>query len=123
MVIDRFWLIDVQGYAIKPKGSYTFTYDDNDLAGNAIYEPSLFMQRWNSDNNMWGDWLYSPNTNTTTNAISIIIDNPQDQYRVWTAVDQGQPLPLELISFRADCESRKIEGSIVTGKQIGRAHV
>lgn len=109
MVIDRFWIIDAQGYSTKPKGTYTFTYDDNDLTGNTIYEPGLFMQRWNGSLNIWGDWLYSPTANTTANTISVIISNPEDQYKVWTVVDQGQPLPIELISFKSDCDSRKIE--------------
>ena len=109
MVIDRFWSIDVINYTTKPKGTYTFTYDDNDLVGNTINEPSLFVQRWNDVNNLWGDWLYSPLTNPITNTIEIIISNPQDQYKVWTAVDQGQPLPIELVSFKTDCGSNKIE--------------
>ena len=109
MVVDRFWIIDAQGYSTKPKGTYTFTYDDNDLAGNTIYEPGLFMQRWNDSLNIWGDWLYSPTANTTANTISVIIANPEDQYKVWTAVDQGQPLPIELISFKANCDDNKIE--------------
>ena len=109
MVIDRFWSIDVINYTTKPKGTYTFTYDDNDLVGNTINEPSLFIQRWNDVNNLWGDWLYSPLTNPITNTIEIIISNPQDQYKVWTAVDQGQPLPIELVSFKTDCGSNKIE--------------
>ena len=109
MVIDRFWSIDVINYTTKPKGTYAFTYDDNDLVGNTINEPSLFVQRWNDVNNLWGDWLYSPLTNPITNTIEIIISNPQDQYKVWTAVDQGQPLPIELVSFKTDCGSNKIE--------------
>ena len=109
LVIDRFWLIDVNGYTTKPKGIYTFTYDDNDLVGNTINEPSLFMQRWNDINNVWGDWLYSPLTNTTTNQIILNIANSQDQFKVWTAVDQGQPLPIELISFKSNCSSNKVE--------------
>jgi len=109
LVIDRFWLIDVTGYTTKPQGIYTFTYDDNDLIGNNIYEPDLFMQRWNDVSNVWGDWLYSPLANTTTNQIILNIANPQDQFKVWTAVDQGQPLPIELISFKSNCSLNKVE--------------
>ena len=29
-VIDRFWIIDPTNYTAKPKGTYTFGYDDND---------------------------------------------------------------------------------------------
>lgn len=109
LVIDRFWLIDVNGYTTKPKGTYTFTYDDNDLVGNTMSESNLFMQRWNDVNNTWGDWLYSPLADVSTNTIRVDIANPQDQYKVWTAVDYGQPLPVELISFKCDCDNDKIE--------------
>lgn len=109
LVIDRFWLIDVNGYTTKPKGVYTFTYDDNDLVGNTINESSLFMQRWNDVNNLWGDWLYSPLANSVTNEIILNISNPQDQFKVWTAVDQLQPLPIELLSFKSNCSSNKVE--------------
>jgi hypothetical protein len=109
LVIDRFWIIDVNGYSIKPKGDYTFTYDDNDLIGNTMLESDLFMQRWNDINNTWGDWLYSNLADPTTNTIVVNISNPQDQFKVWTSVDQGQPLPIELISFKTDCDLRKIE--------------
>ena len=37
-VIDRFWVITPISYTTKPKGTYTFTYDDNDLVGNTITE-------------------------------------------------------------------------------------
>ena len=109
LVIDRFWLIDVNGYSTKPQGTYIFTYDDNDLIGNTINESGLFMQRWNDINNVWGDWLYSPTADILSNTIILDIANPQDQFKVWTAVDQLQPLPIELISFKSNCESSKIE--------------
>jgi hypothetical protein len=109
IVIDRFWVIDVDGYSIKPKGTYTFTYDDNDLIGNTIFESTLSIQRWNDINNTWSDWLYSPLINTTTNTIVVNIVGPQDQFKIWTSMNQGQPLPIELVSFKADCDSRKIE--------------
>lgn len=108
-VIDRFWLIDVNGYSTKPKGSYTFTYDDNDLVGNTITEASLFLQRWNDIDGVWGDWLYSPLSDVTNNSIRIDIANFEDQYKVWTMVDQGTPLPIQIVSFNCDCYSNEIK--------------
>lgn len=102
-VIDRFWVIDTDGYATKPMGDYTFTYDDNDLVGNLIDESLLASQRWNNDDNKWGDWLYSPTANVTSNTVDIIIANVEDQYNVWTLVDQGDPLAITIVAFFGTC--------------------
>jgi hypothetical protein len=102
-VIDRFWIIDPTGYTTKPQGTYTFTYSDNDLVGNTCSESLLFAQRWNSDANAWGDWLYSPTVDPVADSLQIFIQNPLDQYAVWTLVDQGSPLAIKLILFRVEC--------------------
>ena len=108
-VIDRFWKVEVLNYAIKPKGGYEFTYDDNDLVGNFINESGLAAQRWNSDDLLWGDWLYSPTANTLTNKVNILVENIEDQYSIWTLVDQADPLPIELVRFVTNCRTGNIE--------------
>ena len=108
-VIDRFWKVEVLNYTIKPKGGYEFTYDDNDLVGNFINESGLAAQRWNSDDLLWGDWLYSPTANTLTNKVNILVENIEDQYSIWTLVDQADPLPIELVRFVTNCRTGNIE--------------
>ena len=103
-VIDRFWSIDMIGYANKPNGEFEFTYDDNDITGNLITEANLVAQRWNSDELKWGDWLYSPTANPTTNKVNLFFETPEDEYPIWTLVDQSDPLPIELVRFINDCE-------------------
>ena len=100
-VIDRFWVITPTSYTVKPKGTYVFTYDDNDLVGNTITESNLYSQRWNSNLNKWGDWLYSPTTNLVSNTVTILVANVLDQFPIWTLVDDGSPLPIELLSINA----------------------
>ena len=104
-VIDRFWSIDMIGYANRPNGEFEFTYDDNDLVGNLITESQLYAQRWNSDDLTWGDWLYSPTANPTTNRVNLFFEAPEDQYPIWTLVDQSDPLPIELVRFTNDCRT------------------
>jgi len=104
-VIDRFWSIDMIGYTNKPNGEFEFTYDDNDLVGNLITESQLYAQRWNSDDLTWGDWLYSPTANPTTNKVNLFFEAPEDQYPIWTLVDQSDPLPIELVRFTNDCRT------------------
>jgi len=108
-VINRFWKIDMVNYITRPKGAYEFTYDDYDLSGTLINENGLVAQRWNSDDLLWGDWLYSPTANVTTNKVNVLIQNPEDEYSVWTLVDQADPLPIELVRFLTNCRSGLIE--------------
>ena len=108
-VIDRFWKVEVLNYTIKPKGEYEFTYDDSDLVGNFINESGLSAQRWNSDDLLWGDWLYSPTANILTNKVNILVENIEDQYSIWTLVDQADPLPIELVRFVTNCATGNIE--------------
>jgi hypothetical protein len=119
-VINRFWKIDLVGYTNKPKGEYGFTYDDNDLSGTLINEGGLVAQRWNSDDLLWGDWLYSPTANITTNRVNILIQNPEDEYSVWTLVDQADPLPIELVRFITNCNTGNIEW--VTWSESNSSH-
>jgi len=119
-VINRFWKIELFDYIVKPKGEYEFTYDDNDLSGTLINEMGLVAQRWNSDDLLWGDWLYSPTANITTNKVNILIQNPEDEYSVWTLVDQADPLPIELVRFITNCNSGNIEW--VTWSESNSSH-
>lgn len=113
-VIDRFWKVEVLNFTVKPRGEYEFTYDDNDLVGNFINESGLAAQRWNSDDLLWGDWLYSPTANTLTNKVNILVENIEDQYSIWTLVDQADPLPIELVRFVTNCRTGNIEWTTFT---------
>ena len=55
--IDRFWLVNAQGYTTKPSGFLTFTYIDNEwsAAGNVLAEANLGAQRFNDGAGLWGD--------------------------------------------------------------------
>ena len=103
LVIDRFWIVRTLNYTTKPEGVYTFTYDENDLIGNSVTESNLFMQRWNDVDVTWGDWFNSPTADISTNTISVNVFSPDEQFTVWTAVDQSQPLPVTLSKFKVDC--------------------
>jgi hypothetical protein len=103
LVIDRFWIVRTMNYTTKPEGVYTFTYDENDLIGNSITESNLFMQRWNDVNFIWGDWFNSAMADISNNTISVNVFSPDEQFTVWTAVDQSQPLPITLSNFKVDC--------------------
>lgn len=103
-VIDRYWIIDPDGYVDDPDGNFIFTYAESDLIGNFVTEVNLTAQRFNDNDNLWLDWLYAPTANTTSNTVSIVVANPLDHYNVWTLADINDPLPIKLIRFVVDCE-------------------
>lgn len=119
-VINRFWKIDHVGFTIRPKGEYEFTYHINDLNGTFINESGLTAQRWNSDDLLWGDWLYGQTANTATKKVNILVQNPEDEYSIWTLVDIADPLPIELVRFVTNCKNGLIEWTTYT--EINSSH-
>ena len=108
-VMDRFWSIRPVNYTVRPRGTYVFAYDVNEIQSpNTIVESSLVAQRWNDVDDLWGDWLYSNTANTSNRTITVIISNPEDEYDIWTLTDQTDPLPIELASFTVYCDNGKI---------------
>lgn len=107
-VIDRFWIIDANGYATKPTASLSFTYIDAEYTpvGNSITEANLGAQRWSGAN--WdaytpqGTWADAGTKGTVSNAPA----PPADFFRVWTLSDIFSPLPVELISFTGNCDNK-----------------
>ncbi|MBI2968940.1 MAG: hypothetical protein HYY40_14155 [Bacteroidetes bacterium] len=109
-VVDRFWILEPNNYTTKPATEINFTYidDEHTAASNSITEGSLFAQRWNSSTNQWGDWFGTFGTaNTVNNTVSSGAVTAANFFRVWTLVDQDNPLPVELLSFTATCLGEK----------------
>jgi hypothetical protein len=72
--VDRFWILDAQGYSTMPSPNITFTYirsgAESEIADpNYIVEHTLIAQRFNASSSEWYDWFGSTNTDVTnTNA-------------------------------------------------------
>ncbi len=133
-VIDRFWIIEHQGYVSGssnlPHSKYSFKYDNSDLnlIGNSgiVSENYLRPQRFNpylTPNGGWGDWLYGPNVNPATNTVQIYIENDHNNFQggdylpVWTLVDESNPLPIELIRFAGNCADGQVEVTWTTASE------
>jgi hypothetical protein len=116
-VVDRFWVIDAStGYAAAsvPQPVLTFTYINSGAASeiaapNVLTEGNLIAQRFNSSLDTWGDYMGPSGTDvsgagtgsvTTTSAIA-----PANYFRSWTLSDHSDPLPIQLLSFTAQCEN------------------
>ncbi|MCF8460665.1 MAG: T9SS type A sorting domain-containing protein [Flavobacteriales bacterium] len=138
-VVDRYWIIDDENMGIggnglaegtggddpeygtltRPKVRYTFNYAPNErLGSNHITPAKITPQRYNHDQNKWGDWMYSDGpvfTNDPTNnrlTMTLGLDATtwlEDAYPVWTLVDNSDPLPIELVRFAGECGDGSIE--------------
>ena len=108
--IDRFWIVDASGYAIRPNATLQFTYRDAEhlQVGNSIIEGGLGAQRFNSISNQWGDYLPQGMTNTTANTTSNVPAGPADFFRSWTLSEVTHPLAVELSYFKSSCAGNGI---------------
>ncbi len=117
--IDRWWMLDVQGYNSQPISDLTFTYRDSEWdnangSTNTIFENSLKAQ--SNDYNVW-----SPVTmgvvNTSTNSVTITGINNYNP--LWTLVSNTTPLPLTLLDFDAKLnEQEEVDLTWVTATEI-----
>jgi hypothetical protein len=111
--IDRFWIIDANGYTTKPAVTLSFTYIDAEWAangGNTITESNLRAQRFTTALNEWGgyvEYLPTGSINVATNVVSGVTVPSADFYRSWTLNDNSVPLPIELINFEANCLNKE----------------
>jgi hypothetical protein len=118
-VIDRFWIIDANGYTTKPSATLGFTYIDAEHTpvGNNIIEADLGAQRFNSPLGLWGDYLPVGAINTAANTVTGVPAIPADFFRSWTLSEISNPLAAELISFTATCVDDKIFFEWVTATE------
>jgi len=124
-VIDRFWMMDAQGYTTKPSGDIQFNYDDAEhlAAGNTITEADLKAERYDDPADNWEIYPVGGVVNTTSNYVSGVPFNAVDFTRVWTLLDQTTHLlPLVLISFEAECVLQNAVLSWQTAQEINTDH-
>ncbi|MBL0128971.1 MAG: T9SS type A sorting domain-containing protein [Flavobacteriales bacterium] len=132
-VVDRFWEVDpgVTGFAYStlPTIQLGFTYDPGagtgDVrTGNAITGVSAVgAQRFNSPLGQWGDYLpagvfAAGAVNSVTGANA----TPANFFRSWTLSNILEPLPVELLAFRATCVVDRVRLEWSTGSESNSSH-
>lgn len=123
-VVDRFWIIDAESYAVNPGANLTFTYDDNanEIGNtNVIIEANLQAQRFNSTINDW-ELILLGGANPAANTVSNVIVNPADFYEAWTLVDNLVPLPVTDLSFTATKVERTALLEWSTSTELNASH-
>jgi hypothetical protein len=120
-VIDRFWHIDALSYTTKPDMALTIAYDPtaNEMLGtNTITEANLQAQRFNTSLGHWEAYKLFGSANTVSNLVSGITVPSADFFEDWILVDNTNPLPVELVSFVATCESNVVNINWSTQTEI-----
>lgn len=108
-VMDRFWIVDANGYnaSASPAGTMTFNYVDAERSAgsNSINAANLQAQRYRAATNDWEN--YAPTGTQAAGSfqgqVSAITFTAADFERGWVLVDRSAPLPIELIEFTGDC--------------------
>jgi len=95
--VDRFWIINYDGYVIKPISQFTMTYDPvNEL--NGIIEVDLKAQYW--DGAKWvlpPDGIADPPNDNVNSIQSISLNTP------WVLINKLVPLYLTLSYYYGNC--------------------
>jgi hypothetical protein len=97
-VVDRWWNITTNGYALDPTANLTLRYRDDEVntGNNTITEASLQAQHF--DGLVWSN----PPTGISDPAQDFVfVSNVNDWGFAWTLVNSFMPLPIELIDFAA----------------------
>ncbi len=101
--MDRFFLIAMNSYTGNPTVDIELTYDPADITGNTIPEANLQAQAWDGSSS----WL-AP-TGTVDAAANKVAYTGISTSRVWVLTNNDNPLPIELVDFKAACDNNKVE--------------
>ena len=128
--VDRFWIVNPDGvdaYSTKPAlSSITVGIDASETDG--IADPTnVVLQRFNPTAGTDGAWLdylpissYSASPSPSITATGISSAN---FYRSWAVSSADSPLPIELLSFKADCDGASgVRLDWSTASEINNSH-
>lgn len=148
--VNRFWIIDPKAtgwaYTTAPDAQMTFINDDGqdiDVAGatagvdrdalipsNLPGPTSLQAQRFNPGLNKWGDYQsdplgsnYLPATPSAgRSTVNNVLVTNANFYRSWTLSSVDNPLPIELTSWKGECDGGKVELTWTTSTETNNDH-
>ncbi len=123
-VIDRFWIVDANGYTTRPSSQLTFTYIDAEhlQVGNTIVESALGAQRFNAGPNIWGDYLPQGTVNTAANTVTNAPAIPANFFRSWTLSLTTNPLSANVTFLNASCDGEKVNLQWQTENETNVSH-
>lgn len=98
-MVDRFWQVDETGSATNRDFTFRWASGENAASGTGPYRAQVYDPSLN-----WGWPFIIGQSNPTATSVTI----PAVGYtNTWSVVKQDQPLPVELLSFRAKAHKDK----------------
>lgn len=113
--VDRFWQIDVTGAV---SADITFTYADAEVP--SLGETDLRAQRW--DGTGWDQSnvsITSQSANAGTNTVTAAGVSAASP---WTLARNASPLPIDLLSFSANCQGSSVDINWSTATETNNSH-
>jgi len=135
-VVDRFWVVDAGSgaYTTQPDPELTFTYlsaanASSEVSGsNNAIDGTMLVQRFNNGLGTWGDYLGPVGTTAAgsganTKTVSTWNGGGNDVtaakfFRSWTLASSSHPMPIQLISFTAECHNYTALIQWITASEI-----
>jgi hypothetical protein len=111
LIVDRFWQIDLNGYATNPTADITFNATSTEVG--LIGSPKA--QRWNSGTSDWDAPLPGQ---TNPDGYSVTVPNV-NSFSPWTLSDGSTPLPVDILSFMAFNKNNSV---LLTWQTINEAN-
>lgn len=105
--VDRWWVMDVNGYSDKPVSTLSLTYRDSewDASGGSTNMITENMLQAQSNNGAVWNPMTMGTVNTTSN--TVVVSNINNYNPFWTLVGSNNPLPVELLVFDAQLNKQK----------------
>lgn len=128
-VLDRYWILrdTDMPWTTKPTSTLTFRYRDieHTQGSNTITEANLGAQYW--DGTQWRPGWFSGSpplgtVNTATNTVSGVNSGLSGNLFTWVLVDRSNPLPVELLFFRAICDDKGTVIEWMTASESNNSH-
>ncbi len=127
-VVDRFWIIDANGYDMdsKPDVTLSFTYDEEEAGANptnTLIESDIIPQRWNSTSSRWDDLTIAGTLEDVGNTFSDADITPGNFFRSWVLVSSTSSLlPVHFVSLDSKCIDDQMVLKWTTATEINNSH-
>ncbi len=119
-VIDRYYFIDVTAPATA---NVNFTYRGSENATTSAPSDSTITQQWSITDNLWmqpgGTGV--PGVTGSTGNVSSGSTTTFDSSNVWILARKDNPLPITLLSFKANCNGKVVDIFWSTASEINNS--